>query len=271
MNFNLNKLFKSLPDDIQQTIKEKTNINNWGQESTPVNNTRFPIVLVLDESSSMQGHGKIDQINSGLQTLRQGLDLYSKGLELTDITHSGDGVNNPLKRVDISVITFGSNTKVIHPFSKIEQFNPPILHPNGLTPMGSAILESIRLVQDRTSQYKSMDVEYYRPWIFLITDGEPTDMKRGDDMWQKIKHSVNEAEKNGDFLFFTVGVDQADMNLLADLSVNNRPPIKLKEGYSSNMFSWINDSLLKITSSKPGEKVQLEDPTGPNGWGTFTI
>jgi len=43
------------------------------------------------------------------------------------------------------------------------------------TPMGKAIQTGIGLLQERRELYKQLGIPYYRPWLILLTDGEPTD------------------------------------------------------------------------------------------------
>ncbi len=40
----------------------------------------------------------------------------------------------------------------------------------------------------------------------MITDGEPTDMKKGDQKWIMVKETIADCEKNGKLLFFSVCV-----------------------------------------------------------------
>ena len=49
--------------------------------------------------------------------------------------------------------------------------------------------------------------------IFLITNGQPT------DTWQDAVKKIEEAETNGKLLFFAVGVRDADMETLSEISV----------------------------------------------------
>ncbi len=51
---------------------------------------------------------------------------------------------------------------------------------------------------------------YYRPWVFLITDGAPY----GEDAYvlTQAAQRVKEEESNKRVAFFAVGVERADMN-----------------------------------------------------------
>lgn len=263
----LDELFNSLPNDIKDKIKEKIPVNQLIKDNTQnFLKSRFPVVLVLDSSGSMNG-SRIDEINAGLSYLRVGLQAYRSGQILVNdyIQES----NMPLSKLDLAVIQFATDVKVVQPFSKIETFHPPKLIAEGSTAMGTAILEAIKLTEKQKQLYQSLDVQYYRPWIFLVTDGEPTDMKRGDSLWEKVTKSVQNGEDNKDFLFFSVGVGHADFQFLKSISPNNRPPLKIKEGSINNMFAWLARNFEKVTSTQPNTPVQLDDPTGPNGWATI--
>jgi uncharacterized protein YegL len=122
--------------------------------------------------------------------------------------------------------------------------------------MGQAIIRAIDLVSERKKIYKSHGISYYRPWIFLITDGGPT------DLWQDSANRVKQGEGDKSFVFFAVGVDQADMATLQAISM--REPLKLRGLQFRDLFLWLSQSMQSVSQSSPGDKVSLPVPTGWN-------
>jgi uncharacterized protein YegL len=205
---------------------------------------RCPCVLVLDVSGSMSGR-PIAELNAGLKQLQKEL--------------SGDAL--AAKRVEIAVVTFGP-VKVVHDFVSAESFRASSLHVEGSTPMGEAILEALELVRLRKQQYQANGVAYYRPWVFLITDGAPT------DDWHPAARAVKDGETNKALAFFPVGVEGADMEVLRQLSA--RPPLKLKGLMFRELFQWLSNSLAGVSRSQVGERLQLAAPnTTASGWASI--
>jgi uncharacterized protein YegL len=78
------------------------------------------------------------------------------------------------KRVEVAIVTFGPVQTVQH-FVTADAFQAPSLVAAGDTPMGSAIQNAVALIAERKAVYKANGIGYYRPWIFMLTDGAPTD------------------------------------------------------------------------------------------------
>jgi uncharacterized protein YegL len=124
--------------------------------------------------------------------------------------------------------------------------------------MGSAIMQGLDMLEARKAIYKQAGVAYYRPWVFLITDGGPT------DHWQTAADRVRQGDspERKAFSFFAVGVENADMNRLAAICSPQRPPMKLKGLSFRELFFWLSGSLSGVAKSQPGQMVALPQPTG---------
>jgi uncharacterized protein YegL len=210
-------------------------------------------VLLLDTSGSMSGE-KISALSRGLEEFKKEV--------------SGDDLAS--KRVDLAVVGFGDEVRVLHDFSSIEDFDPAQLSASGATPMGQAILRAADLVEQRKELYKGQGIDYYRPWIFMITDGEPTDMTPGDTRWLDVVKRIHDGEADRKFMFFAVAVEPANTALLAQIAPQNRPPVKLNGTKFKELFQWLSRSQSKVSASRVGEQVSLENPVAA-GWGQISV
>jgi len=201
---------------------------------------RCPCVLLLDTSGSMNGQ-PIAQLNAGLLQFKEELMADSMAMQ----------------RVEVALVTFGP-VHVVADFQTPDLFEPPHLRAGGDTPMGAAIVQGLDMLEARKAVYKQAGVAYYRPWVFLITDGGPT------DHWQTAAARVRQGDSSERkaFSFFAVGVEGADMTRLTDICSPQRPPMKLMGLSFRELFSWLSSSLGGVAKSQPGQLVALPPPTG---------
>jgi uncharacterized protein YegL len=202
---------------------------------------RCPCVLLLDTSGSMQG-AAIEALNKGLKAFKDDL------------------AKDPLasRRVEISIVSFDNEIKVVQDFVTVDHFEAPVLTAQGQTFMGGAIQNALDLIQARKSQYRSNGVAYYRPWVFMITDGEP--QGEPENVVQIAIHRLKNEEAEKKVAFFAVGVENANMEKLKDMVV--RVPVKLVGLNFVEMFVWLSRSMEKVAQSRTDEQVALPPP----GW-----
>ena len=197
---------------------------------------RCPCLLLLDTSGSMAG-APISELNAGLVTFKDELAADSLAM----------------KRVEVAIITFGP-VKVESSFHTEPNFIPPNLQASGDTPMGGAITQGLDIIRQRKEEYRANGISFYRPWVFLITDGGPT------DPWRSAAAMIREGESSNAFAFFAVGVQSANMDVLRQLSV--REPLKLQGLKFRDLFQWLSNSMKSVSRSTPGTTVPIASPSG---------
>lgn len=211
-----------------------------------VNNptARVPVCLCLDVSGSMSGE-KISELN-------QGINLFYNAIKDDEVA---------LYSAEISIVTFGTTASCVRDFSSLElQPNAPHLVAWGPTPMGEAVNLAIDLLEKRKNEYKEKGVDYYQPWLVLMTDGEPTD--NISEAVSKVVNLVN----NKKLTVFPIGIGRdANMTTLASFSPN-RAPLRLQGLKFKEFFAWLSQSVSRVSQSTPGETIKL-DVEGIKGWG----
>lgn len=206
---------------------------------------RQPLVLLLDTSGSMARD--LDDLTAGLEGLRAAIarDTVARN------------------RVEIVVVTFGGEVTVHGDFGEAATFEPPALAAQGDTPMGAAIERALDLIDAKKRAYRESGIDHYRPLVFVITDGEPTDRR-----WPEAVARLRAAEQRKGVVLLAVGTKTANFVKLRELSPD-RAPLRLREARWEAMFQWLSRSLAARSRSRPGDEVPLEDPTGPAGWGAL--
>ncbi len=222
--------------------------NNNGVMPASLNDRHLACVLLLDTSSSMEEGNAIGLLNSAV-------GIFQNQCKEDDALRRG---------LDISVVTFDSQVKVVQDFVPISHMEVPQLRTNGSTSMGAGLTKAMELIEARKAQYKELGVPYHRPWIFMITDGEPN-----DDYVRAFDH-IQQMQEMRKVEIWAVGVPGYDKKILTSLTER---VIELTDTLNfAGLFEWLSNSLSVKASSQPTDSVQYEVlPEGsrvvPNSWG----
>ena len=214
-----------------------------------VNNptARVPVCLCLDTSGSMEGQP--------IEELNEGVHLFYEAIKEDETA---------LYSAEISIVTFGGNAECIKDFSSLEiQPEAPKLSAYGMTPLGEAVNMALDLLEKRKEEYKDKGVDYYQPWLVLMTDGEPNG--DAEELSKAINRTANLVNQKK-LTVFPIGIGKgADMEVLAKFSPK-RSPLKLQGLKFKEFFAWLSKSVSKTSQSTPGETIKL-DIEGIKGWG----
>jgi len=119
---------------------------------------KFPVYIVVDVSESMAGET--------LAVLEQGMRAIVSDL-MTD--------PQALEMVWISVIGFAGRPRTLAPMTELAEFVPPHLPVGGGTALGAALTHLMDAIDRDVTRSSAERKGDWRPMVFLLTDGVPTD------------------------------------------------------------------------------------------------
>lgn len=208
-------------------------------------NQRTPCVLVLDLSGSMNdqtstGRTRIAELNEGIKQLEESLH--------EDPT--------ALVRVQLSIVSVGGpsgdDAAIMMDWTDATHFESFPCRADGWTLLGRGLRIGLHLVEQGKLNLKNAGISYTRPWMMVITDGEPTD----DQIeWDEAVRACKDAEAARKVEIFAIGVEGANLQKLSEIS--SKPPLKLSGMKFRELFVWLSASLSAASRSRPGDKVDL--------------
>lgn len=216
---------------LQEDIRDEDLIRNKEQRS--------PCMLVVDTSASMRG--------VAIQELNDGLRLFQDEVR-----------KDPLAavRCEIAIVTFGGSVRLVQDFITADEFAAPTLNAMGDTPMGAGINLALDTLRRRKDSYRENGVNYTRPWVFVMSDGAPT-----DNEWDLAAGRLRKEEENKGVVVFPVAVQGADLNVLMQLSRANAP-LRLQGLKFREFFVWLSASQHRVSAGRAGGQIQLPSTHG---------
>ncbi len=206
--------------------------------------SRVPVALCLDVSSSMRG--------KPINELNEGVCLFFDALHSDEVAKAS---------AEVAIVTFSDQPGIKLDFQSLDRIEaPPILTAGGTTDLGGGVNMALNKLETRKNEYKQAGIDYFQPWLVLMTDGQPTTNNHLSASTRTL-----DLEVQGKLVVFPIGVGSgADMKVLSMFS-KSRQPLCLRGLKFPQFFEWLSKSVVKVSHSRPGEKVQT-DVGGIKGW-----
>lgn len=186
---------------------------------------RLPVFVMVDVSESMAGQA-ITAMHSGMQMLLTALKKDPQVIEIGAM----------------SVISFGGKAKVEVPLSSVLDVRIPSLDLSSGTSLGAAfdlLTSEIGSKVTKTTREVRGD---YKPIVFLITDGQPTDdWRRGYQKFRKQNPTVK---------VHAVGCgDDVDFSVLKEITENTYVLKDMDADAFGTLFQCVTASVRSVTAS----------------------
>jgi uncharacterized protein YegL len=203
---------------------------------------RLPIYFLLDTSRSMTGQ-PIQAVNEGLKKFKE--------LLLSDPM--------TVETVHISVIQINSEPSQVVPLAGVFDFSPPELAAGGWTKWGAA-LRVLNECLERELRPNSSEVKGdYKPLIFLMSDGHPT------DGWKLAIQALRSRKTcpMGNFIALGCGpkADLETLSKIANITLSMDPfDAERIQGF----FKWVSQSVTVVSRSLAHEDKAANLPVMPS-------
>jgi uncharacterized protein YegL len=202
---------------------------------------RLPVYILLDTSGSMRGE-PIHSVNVGLQAMLSVLrqDPYA------------------LESVHLSVITFDVEAKEYLPLTPLDEvrLGDVTVPQSGATFLGAA-LELLLHNVDRDVKKSTPDVKGdWRPLLFIMTDGSPSDLQAFRDAIPEIKN------RNFASIVACAAGPKAKQSVLQELTERVVTLDTMDAASFSGFFKWVSASV-SVGSSSAGLASEVSLPPPP--------
>lgn len=198
-------------------------MDNLQKNLSPTNlcEAHIPCIILVDCSGGMSGQ-PITQVNLGFKQIRSYLQ------------------NDPLLqgRIEICVISFGDKVKTELGFRSGMDYKVPTLTAGGLCSFNAAVNYALDTIDQRKQLYCEWGIFWYRPWIFVLSKGYPTDDYFGDATRSRIDDYV----KNKKVHFVSLSVSK-DITPILESYFPHGSVLEFENGSISDIFPWLMASL----------------------------
>lgn len=224
--------------------------------------TRLPVCLCLDISGSMNRTesgtptGEKEFIDGQWWDIVEGgttaIEELTKGIEYFYEAIKSDEVSK--YTAEVAIVVFNNDAEIVLDFANIDRQEMPSLVASGETSIGKGVNLALDILEERKKEYSSKGVDYFQPWMVLMTDGYPT-----DDPTTAISR-VKKMTNSKKLTLFPISVGHgADIEILKQFSaLKNNMVLKVTSPeYFKEFFEWLSQSVTVASGSIPGDKPTL--------------
>lgn len=202
---------------------------------------RIPICLCIDVSRSMSYHNRIGLIKEGI------MDLYE------DLKGDFQLANS----AEISIVTFGNQASVLEDFETVAEKTLPKFKIGGNTALGEGVNLSLDILEKRKEMYKQNGVDYYQPWLIVMTDGASFGEPKSTLKWAQDRSYRLQYAKKLVVIPISVG-DAAKSEELEKFTSQPQTVTKVEGAQFKAFFSFISKSVAQVVQSAGKAEIDLD-------------
>ena len=178
--------------------------------------------------------------------------------------------------VEICVVGFNDTVKVLHEFATVDNFDVDSIKPKltGGSDLGKGVLYALDVCEKRKQAYKANHVDYYRPWLVIMTDGKPW----GGEAIANVKKAQKQVKdlENQEKLTVLAVLCGGDKDITSIKKVKDQEAVACLQAFTSNavqnfsgagyrnLFRWLSSSISDSMGS--GKTPKIDIPKSEIDW-----